>query len=208
MNIPSWDNPCDATHILWNGGHLGGTAKGGDPETWFPELWTWLIKEFDVKTVLDVGCGTGYAMKFFQDSGCEVEGIEGYDECVNNSVLKDKTILHDYTTGPYVCTKEYDLVYSSEFCEHIEEKFSDNFLVTFTAAKKILCVSPANPNCGGFHHVNSQFSDYWIKRIEPLGFEYKEMLTEYAKSLVPGGRLKRGTDPSLFQRHGMIFLKK
>ena len=37
--------------------HLGGNIAGGDPASFYPGLWAWLVSEFKVKTVLDIGCG-------------------------------------------------------------------------------------------------------------------------------------------------------
>src|SRR6188474_373147 len=55
--------------------HLGGNIIGGDRNTFYPALWSWLVRRFDISTVLDVGCGEGHAMAEFSALGCEVHGI-------------------------------------------------------------------------------------------------------------------------------------
>jgi hypothetical protein len=77
-------------------GHLGGYVPGGDPDTHYPDLWTWLVQEQGVKSVLDVGAGDGVAVDFFAGLGCLVLGIEGIEQ------EHDSIIQHDYTTGPWV----------------------------------------------------------------------------------------------------------
>jgi 2-polyprenyl-3-methyl-5-hydroxy-6-metoxy-1,4-benzoquinol methylase len=39
--------------------HLGGYLEDGDEYTYMPDVWDYLVKKFDVKSILDVGCGTG-----------------------------------------------------------------------------------------------------------------------------------------------------
>ena len=53
--------------LMVRDGHLGGYIQGGDPGTWCPHLWSWIVKEFEIRSVLDVGCGEGHSTKFFHD---------------------------------------------------------------------------------------------------------------------------------------------
>jgi hypothetical protein len=46
-------------------GHLGGYYKEGDPHSFSPEMWKYLINQFDIKSVIDVGCGMGYSVQEF-----------------------------------------------------------------------------------------------------------------------------------------------
>ena len=39
-------------------GHLGGCSKDRDPATWTPGVWDRLIECLNVKSVIDIGCGT------------------------------------------------------------------------------------------------------------------------------------------------------
>lgn len=157
--------------------HLGGYIVGGDPATWYPELWRWLIDSCGVSSMLDVGCGEGHALEFFHGAGCDVHGVEG--------VLQDSPLIvqHDYTTGPYRPPRSFDLVWACEFVEHVEEKHLANFIVTFQAARRLLLMTHAYPGQGGYHHVNEQDENYWIPRIERAGFHYEEELTSTTRRL-------------------------
>ena len=97
--------------------HLGGympkdeNNSNGDPWTWTPELWDFLIKELNPKILLDVGCGEGHATKWFLDHGISSYGIEGSKEAKNNAVIpQDRFILHDFTTGIPDCFNVQDVV--------------------------------------------------------------------------------------------------
>jgi SAM-dependent methyltransferase len=152
-------------------GHLGGYTRGGNPATWYPELWTWLIQRLGVRSVLDVGCGEGQSTEFFRTLGCRVLGIEGIPQ------PSPWIVAHDYVTGPYSPTDCFDLVWSCEFVEHVDERYSGNFLETFRAARRFILMTHAMPGQGGHHHVNERVATYWIERVEALGFRYDRLLT-------------------------------
>jgi SAM-dependent methyltransferase len=207
-SIPSrWANPSLAgMEVALAEGHLGGTSTRGDPHTWYPQLWDWLIETFDIKTVLDVGCGIGLTTKYFNDLsdlGIEALGVDGYPPCLENSVCKDKCVLHDYTAGVFLTTKRFDLIYASEFLEHVEEKCVGNILHTFTYGNEVACISPALPEAGGYHHVNCKPSKYWIELMASIDWKFSLDYTQKARSLVE----PRGSSPSYFGANGLIFTR-
>jgi hypothetical protein len=139
--------------------HLGGYVVGGDAATFFPGLWDWLVDTWQVRSVIDVGCGEGHALKFFRDRGCCVIGIDGIEQ-------DDRDVVtHDYATGPWsiydedgATTRpdgltEFDLAWSCEFVEHVEERYVPNFLATFACARYVL-MTHGEPGQPGWHHVN------------------------------------------------------
>jgi cyclopropane fatty-acyl-phospholipid synthase-like methyltransferase len=157
-------------------GHLGGYVPGGDPATQYPELWRWLTGWANVSSVLDVGCGDGQALKVFRMLGCEVQGIDGLPQ-------DDPDIIeHDFTRGPYTPSRRFDLVWSCEFVEHVDERYSPNFLETFKAGRLVL-MTHAFPGQGGHHHVNCQPADYWIRKLASIGYSFDETLTAATRNL-------------------------
>ena len=168
--------------------HLGGYIIGGDPNTYAPEIWDWMIT-FGIKSIIDLGCGEGYATKYFIDNGVEAIGIEGSIIAINNSPVKNNIILHDYTLGPFIPNKKYDAIWCCEFVEHVEEKYISNFLETFKQTKYII-MTHALPGQGGFHHVNEQMSDYWISRIEKENFTYDHNISLYLRKLTEAKWMK------------------
>lgn len=167
--------------------HLGGYLKGGDTGSYYPELWTWLVEACGIRSVVDIGCGEGHALAFFRELGCHAIGVDGIaQEDVN-------IVEHDYTTGPWPervrgtrLDGATDLAWCCEFVEHVEERFVENFLETFLMAR-VLAMTHGLPGQGGHHHVNCQPPEYWIERVEAIGFKFEPELTAYAKGHTPNG---------------------
>ncbi len=164
---------------------LGGYLPGGDAATIYPELWSWLVTDWNVRSVLDVGCGEGFALQYFRDEGCEVLGVDGIKQ-------PDSAIVeHDYTTGEWEPVDEdgtpsssggprYDLAWCCEFVEHIEEQYVSNFMLTFKCAAMVL-MTHGTPGQPGHHHVNNQPASYWKGALAATGFQYDHFLTMAAR---------------------------
>src|SRR5688500_10133584 len=112
-------------------GHLGGYARGGDPATWCPRLWQWLVARYDVKSVLDVGCGEGHSTAYFRKLGCRVMGVDGCRRAIRDSIIPEYMALHDFCAGAFRSQQSVDCIWSCEFLEHVEEKYLPNILKTF-----------------------------------------------------------------------------
>jgi hypothetical protein len=167
-----------------------------------------------VKSVIDVGCGEGHALKWFRDQGCTVLGIDGVDQ-------DDPDIMrHDYTTGPlhngakqelwkYVepygnppQLPQADLVWCCEFVEHVEERFVPNFLSTFELSDLVL-MTHAEPGQQGHHHVNTQTPMYWQGVMAAIGYELDPGLTDMTRGLAA-----MNSNPyNHFARSGLAFVK-
>ena len=175
-------------------GHLGGYVVGGDEATMFPNLWGWLVKNLGIKSVLDVGCGDGQAINFFRDSGCEVLGVDGIEQ-------DDPDIAqHDFTHGPFYPEHDFDLCWSCEFVEHVDERYLPNYLHLFRAGNVVL-LTHADPGQAGYHHVNCRTADYWIGVMAAVGYALDEMLTSSARELAA-----LNTSPwNHFVRSGLAF---
>jgi len=205
--------------------HLGGNASGvatfnltindgtggtrdvrvqvpGDGDSWVPFLWDWLISTFSVSSVLDVGSGFGYASDYFSKKLVSTTAIEGLPYNVKNAVYP--TELVDLSVESYVPDRPFDLVWSCEVAEHIDEASIDFFLDTVTNSK-VLALTAAPPEDGGHHHVNCQIPDYWIDRIQDKGMKFSFHMTMKAREVshcfVPNRT-------SHFARNGMIFVRK
>ena len=162
--------------------HLGGFIPGGDPDTVYPEMWQWLIDTWEVKSVIDIGCGEGTALSYFREHGCNVLGVEGVEQ-------PDADIYQfDFTTCPFDPeqefpgrTFEYDLAWSAEFVEHVDEAYIPNFMPCFRAARFAL-ITHGEPGQPGWHHVNNQPAEYWRGVFAGAGFEFDAGLTAMTRA--------------------------
>jgi SAM-dependent methyltransferase len=140
--------------------HLGGNCVFGDPRTFSPNVWNYVIDRFGVESVLDVGSGLGHSSRYFFRRGLQVIAVEGLADNVRDAIFP--TLLHDLTNGPI--QTRVDLVHCQEVVEHIEERFLENLLRSLTCGKYILMTN-ALPGQGGHHHVNEQSTEYWIEHL-------------------------------------------
>jgi len=197
----------------FNDGHLGGTNTSGDPSTFIhPNVWGHLVNNFGVKSILDIGCGFGFAIKFIKDNfeGVDVDGVEGSPKVVDLCLFPDNITQHDYTTGAFVPDKTYDLGWSTEFVEHVEEKYAYNFIETFKKCKYV-AFTFASIGQGGHHHVNENTQEYWVDKMSESNFEFLEKETLELRDLaVKDMEQCRGAFPEQFfifhfQDRGILF---
>jgi hypothetical protein len=161
-----------------NDPHLGGCVidnrRNGDGGTWASQLWDKLIEMIGPKTVLDVGCGAGYSLKYFiKEKGLIGVGVEGYEDAIKQSPVSSNIIKHDYTTGLLKLDRDFDFAWCCEFVEHVEEQYVDNFMKNFQQCKYV-GMTHGVPGQPGFHHVNCQPAQYWIDMFKQYDFEYLE----------------------------------
>jgi hypothetical protein len=147
-----------------NNRHLGGNGEEGDPFTFAPSVWTYVIERFAVKSVLDFGSGMGHAARWFYLRGLDILAVDGLPYNAKNALYP--TVCLDVTKGPVICS--VDLVHCQEVVEHIEERFLENLIKTL-ACGKIILMTNALPGQTGHHHVNEQPTEYWINHLQRHG---------------------------------------
>ncbi len=155
-----------------------------------------LKKEFAVKSIVDVGCGTGGQVDAARKNGIEAFGVEG-----DSSLKFDKPwfFIHDFTKGHFACKRQFDLAWSVEFLEHVEEKYQPFYMSLFQRAKIAVCTA-APPGRSGYHHVNCRDLAYWIKTFKKYGFAFDAKNTEQLKK-------HSSMHADLLNDRGMLFVK-
>lgn len=146
--------------------HVGGNILEGDPATFAPTVWDYMIQRFALTSIMDLGSGMGYASQYFHNKGMKVLAIDGMIENCIKAVYP--TIHLDLTLSKVVAN--VDLVHCQEVVEHIEERFLDNLLSSLACGKFILMTN-ALPGQGGYHHVNEQPTEYWINHLRRYNCE-------------------------------------
>jgi hypothetical protein len=142
------------------GGHFNFTAMC------LPTL-DFIKDKFNIKSMIDVGCGLAGMTEYANLMGIYAVGIDG------DTTLGEKpyVIFHDYNEGKLQLDETFDLAYSTEFVEHVGKQYIDNFMATFQKAQYVF-LSAAPPGQGGHHHVNENTKEYWIEIFLQYGFEH------------------------------------
>ena len=162
--------PQNLGHMVLEG-HLGGFFSEGDGGTYYPIMWSHLVRKHGIRSVLDVGCGRGYSTLYFKSLGCSIKGIDGSEEARKTNLIGEDFVPADYAAAPSSVEGRFDLVWSCEFVEHVEEKFMANYLRDFRRGK-YLAMTFAGPGQPGHHHVNCRPHEYWIRMLYSQGFDY------------------------------------
>ena len=144
--------------------HLGGAYACGDSNTIMRDVSGYLMVKYRLKSVLDIGAGYGHCMKYFADHLVAVTGIDGDPACQGpEQQCQGLVIQHDYTLGPcpQLGDKQFDMAWSAEFLEHVEERFIPHFMYDFKRCRMVV-VTHAEPGQVGHHHVNCKDDTYWV----------------------------------------------
>ena len=187
------------------GGHLNRTNTDEDLLRYIKDRFkVGNVKDrFKIETMLDIGCGPGGMKEIANGMGIDWYGIDGDSTVIENT---DYSLVHDFTLGEVKIDKTFDLVWCTEFLEHVEEKYVPNYMPLFELGK-IAVVTAAPPGWPGHHHVNCREESYWIDVFKNYGLRYNEELTNEFKTASKMNELKFGDRKNFFKRAGMVFLK-
>jgi hypothetical protein len=177
--------------------HLGGYLNKGDPYTWTPDIWGYLVIKYNIQSVVDIGCGKGHNLSWFKSMNIDICGIEGHPDAIKDSVIPGNVVMHDFTQGPMTLDKRYDLALSTEFVEHVENIYENNWMSVLENCDLFL-MCHAVPGQGGHHHVNEQPSEYWIEKIEAKGFKHNQELSTLFRNTTSRIPCKWGRNTLLF----------
>jgi hypothetical protein len=167
----------------------------------------WAIQEFNVKSMLDVGCGIGGMVETAINNGLEAHGIDGDElKAAPKWFNKDFFTLWDFQEGPAPVNKRYDLCWSVEFVEHVYEQYIPNYIQAFQQCD-ILFMTHAVPGQGGYHHVNEQHEPYWIEQIEKYNFKFSREHTEKLREISTMNINQRRWAPYV-KLTGMVFFNE
>lgn len=176
--------------------HVGGNIIQGDPLTYAPRVWGYMIDRFQPRSVLDVGSGMGHAARWFHMRGLASMAFDAAAWNVDHAI--HPTIHHDLLCGSLKCP--VDLVHCQEVAEHIPESHVDNFIRTLTNGPTVL-MSHATPGQVGYHHVNLQEDNYWIEKMAAVGYILLDIDTERVRRYA----LKEGAEH--LARSGLVFAR-
>lgn len=168
-------------------------------------VFDYLLNKYNINNMVDVGCGWGGMVKHALGKNIDAIGVDFFYR--ENIFDRKEFFCHDYSRGPFVLDRVFDLGWSIEFLEHIEEKYIDNIFSTFLCCKMICCTHALLLERGPYH-INCQDSEYWIDIFKRYGFVYdvKESGRIRIKSKMKD--IRNNNHKYYMKRSGMIFLNK
>jgi SAM-dependent methyltransferase len=129
------------------------------------ETLKYAIKRWGVKSMIDVGCGTGGQVIEGQNLGIDSYGVDGSKDIPSSKNFQRV----DYRVKASNFDREFDLGWSVEFVEHVEEKCIPIFMKDFQKCRRVI-LTAAPKFWGGKNHVNEQSEVYWLDKFNQHGF--------------------------------------
>ena len=132
-----------------------------------------ILQVFPVRSVNDVGCGTGGWLQTFQRAG--VQDIRGWDansmEERDYAIDKDRIKTDcDFSSSDFKINCPADICISLEVAEHLPEQVADHFVGTLVSCSQVVIFSAAYPGQTGVNHVNEQPPWYWRNKFNQHGY--------------------------------------
>jgi cyclopropane fatty-acyl-phospholipid synthase-like methyltransferase len=128
------------------------------------------LKENDIKSIVDFGCGMGDYAKQFIINNIE---CEAYDGNPNTETLTNGLGRVIDLSKEFDLKKRFDCVLSLEVGEHIPKEYEQVFINNIVKhTTNLLILSWAIIGQGGDGHVNCQNNDYIISEMDKRGFYY------------------------------------
>lgn len=159
--------------------------------------------EFNPRSVVDVGCGSGVLLQALARLGISVTGLDYSDAALN--ICRDRGLRvakFDIESNLSVDVRS-DLVVSTEVAEHLPDSCADKFVDLLTGVAPDILFTAATPGQSGNDHVNEQPHAYWIEKFAERGFVHDGERTDRIKAGWAATRIA-----SWYQRNLMIFCRK
>ena len=111
--------------------HLGGHINKTNLEL---GILKYLKNKYNIESFLDIGCGTGGMVELANNHNLESRGLEGDPDAITKSNISNLIKQIDFSVEKYddqLDIKNFDLGYSVEFLEHVDEKYIKNYINAF-----------------------------------------------------------------------------
>jgi SAM-dependent methyltransferase len=129
-----------------------------------------ILRLLPVKSVVDVGCGSGTWAKEYLAAGCEVLGLDGQVVQPSQLLIPAGQFQRANLAEPLRLERRFELVNCLEVAEHLAPARAESFVADLCGLGDVVVFSAAVPGQGGTHHVNEQWQSYWVERFQAQGF--------------------------------------
>ena len=128
----------------------------------------------EVRSVTDLGCGTGHFVDSLRKAGISAIGYEysrpGRRFAMTHLGLETHPFDLNYIGAHSIA--EADLAMSVEVAEHLPPQLGDKLVDVLVGIAPIVLFTAATPGQRGTGHVNEQPPEYWHSRFAQRGFAY------------------------------------
>lgn len=143
------------------------------------EILPYIINTFNVKSVIDIGCGNGSWLNMAKQLGIiNIKGIDGVQVPQAELLINKDEFLQVDLQKPFKEDSKYDLAICLEVAEHLHEDAAQTIVNTICSYSDVILFSAAIPNQGGQNHLNEQWPDYWQEKFEVNGFSAYDILRD------------------------------
>lgn len=131
----------------------------------------------NIRSVIDVGCGTGAWLHEFQLRGIpKILGLDGGDPTEGLLQIEAPEFRSVDLSLPLAITGKYDLALSLEVAQHLPTNCAEDFVVELTKLSDIVVFGAAIPGQVGEHHFHERWPSYWAGLFEANGYICFELL--------------------------------
>jgi SAM-dependent methyltransferase len=132
-----------------------------------------IAREFEPRSVIDVGCGSGGLMEALERQDVRCVGFDAADAAIDRCRARGLTARKLVIGRDPVPSDRADVALSTEVAEHVPESAADALVDLIAALAPVVLFTAAMPGSSGRGHVNEQPNEYWIARFQMRGFSYQ-----------------------------------
>ncbi len=126
---------------------------------------------FAVRSVVEVGCGTGNLLAAFRRRGvADVVGLDGPNVPRDLLCIPEQLVRRWDLDQLAPLPRRFDLACALEVGEHVAPGAAADFVRLLTAAAPVVLFGAAIPGQGGPGHVNEQRQSWWAAKFAAQGY--------------------------------------
>jgi len=130
-----------------------------------------------VKSVIDIGCGTGVWLHHFHLNGVtRIQGIDGGEPSDKYLQIPAAQFRRADLVAPIAIAEKFDLALSLEVAEHIPASAASKLVKTLADCSDVIVFAAAIPGQGGTNHINEQWLSYWCSLFNEVDYRCFDVL--------------------------------
>jgi ubiquinone/menaquinone biosynthesis C-methylase UbiE len=132
-----------------------------------------LIKSYSPESLLDVGCGIGVMVRALRKSGINASGVDFSEDLPGNfwADSEDFFVVSDAKKLPYP-DGSFDIVFSSDFFEHVPEEEIDQVLSEMKRVGKRVLARVAYEDSltaqQSKYHCTNKPRKWWVEKLQGI----------------------------------------